>query len=387
MKKILITVLIMLTAIVVAACGTSDATEVSGEVDTGEVAEVDTGESVEVDTGESAGEEGGGTLYFYTWSEYIDPDIYAQFEEETGITIVEDIFGSNEDLLAKMQGGATGYDVIVPSDYMVSIMTELDMLADLDHSRLENIGNLDPTFTNPPFDPNMGHCLPYFWGTTGIGFNWNDWDEAPNSWAYIFDPELAQDFSGQISLLDDMREVFGAALIYLGYSAGTTNEAELAEARDLVLSVKDHLYSFESDTYEDLMLTGETRLSQGWSGDIFVAQGEDENIDYIIPKEGAVMWVDNLCITADAASDPARLEMAYKWLDYLNRPDIAAQNTNWVWYASPNAAAEDGILEEILTYPAIYPDEETFERLEFLGDVGEATEVYSRMWTEIKTGQ
>lgn len=379
MRKILVTILLILFAIGVASCGTSDATEVSGEVETGE------GE--EVDTGEAGGEEGERTLFFYTWSEYIDPDIYAQFEEETGIKVVEDIFGSNEDLLAKLQGGATGYDVIVPSDYMVSIMTELGMLAELDHSRLENIENLDPTFTNPPFDPNMGHCLPYFWGTTGIGFNWNDWDEAPNSWAYIFDPELAKDFSGQISLLDDMREVFGAALIYLGYSAGTTNEAELAEARDLVLSVKDHLYSFESDTYEDLMLTGETRLSQGWSGDIFVAQGEDENIDYIIPKEGAVMWVDNLCITADATTDPERLEMAYMWLDYLNRPDIAAQNTNWVWYASPNAAAEDGILEEILTYPAIYPDEDTFERLEFLGDVGEATEMYSRMWTEIKTGQ
>ncbi len=324
-------------------------------------------------------------LHLYTWSEYIDPEIYTLFEEETGITVIEDIFGSNEDLLAKLQAGATGYDVIVPSDYMVDIMNELDMLAELDHSRLENIGNLNPTFTDPPFDPNMGHCLPYFWGTTGIGFNWEDWDEAPDSWAYIFDPELAQNFSGQISLLDDMREVFGAALIYLGYSPGTTNEAELAEARDLVLAIKDDVLTFESDTYEDLMLTSETRLAQGWSGDIFVAQAEDENIDYIIPKEGAVMWVDNLCITKDAAEDEDRLDAAYLWLDFLNRPDINAMNTNWVWYASPNEAAEPEILEEILTYPAIYPDEETFERLQFLGTVGDATEIYSRMWTEIKT--
>jgi spermidine/putrescine transport system substrate-binding protein len=333
----------------------------------------------------SCGSSGPEELHVYTWSEYIDPEIYELFEEETGIQVVEDIFGSNEDLLAKLQGGATGYDVIVPSDYMVDIMNELDMLAELDHSRLENIGNLDPTFTNPPFDPNMGHCLPYFWGTTGIGFNWNDWDEAPNSWAYLFDPELAQNFDGQISLLDDMREVFGAALIYLGYSPGTTNEAELAEARDLVIAIKPYVATFESDTYEDLMLTGETALIQGWSGDIFVTQGEDENIDYIIPKEGAVMWVDNLCITKDAAEDEDRLEAAYLWLDFLNRPDIAAINTNWVWYASPNEAAEPGILEEILTYPAIYPDEETFARLQYLGTVGDATEMYSRMWTEIKT--
>jgi spermidine/putrescine-binding protein len=334
MKKIILTILIIFIAIGITSCG-SKAPQV---------------------------------LHVYTWSEYIDPDIYAQFEEETGITVVEDIFGNNEDLYAKLVAGATGYDVIVPSDYMVAMMIEEGMLATLDHSRLETIGNLDPTFTNPPFDPNMEHCLPYFWGTTGIGFNWEDWDEAPNSWAYIFDPEQAQNFSGQISLLDDMREVLGAALIYLGYSGGTTNEAELAEARDLVIGIKDHIYSFESDTYEDLMLTGETRLSQGWSGDIFVAQSEDENIDYM-----------------DAAADKDRLDMVYQWLDYLNRPDIAAQNTNWVWYASPNAAAESGIDPEILNYPAIYPDEETFARLQYLGTVGDATEIYSRMWTEIKS--
>lgn len=374
MKKIMYCMLILLIAIGIGACSSGEVPEATEAVEAAETG----GEEV-------VSEAEGGTLYFYTWSEYIDPDIFTQFEEETGITVVEDIFGSNEDLLAKLQGGATGYDVIVPSDYMVAIMIEEGMLGELDHSRLENIGNLDPTFTDPPFDPGMGHCLPYFWGTTGIGFNWEDWEEAPNSWAYLFDPELSQNFSGQISLLDDMREVFGAALIYLGYSAGTTDEAELAEARDLVLGIKEDIYSFESDTYEDLMLTGETRLAQGWSGDIFVAQGEDENIDYIIPKEGAVMWVDNLCITKDAAADPARLEMAIKWLDYLNRPDIAAQNTNWVWYASPNAAAEDGIDPDILSYPAIYPDEETFQRLQYLENVGDATEIYSRMWTEIKT--
>ncbi len=350
MKKILLAILIMLITIGAASCGPKEK-----------------------------------ILHVYTWSEYIDPEIYVMFQEETGIQVVEDIFGSNEDLLAKLQGGATGYDVIVPSDYMVAMMIEMDLLAKLDKSRLTTLGNLDPTFTNPPFDPNMEHCLPYFWGTTGIGFNWNDWDEAPDSWAYIFDPELAQNFEGQISLLDDMREAFGAALIYLGYSPGSTSEAELAEARDLILAIKPYVHTFESDTYEDLMLTGEIALAQGWSGDIFVAQGEDENIDYSIPKEGAVMWVDNLCVTKDAATDDDRMDMVYQWLDFLNRPDIAAINTNWAWYASPNKAAEDGILEEILTYPAIYPDAETFAKLQYLGTVGDATEMYSRMWTEIKT--
>ncbi len=324
-------------------------------------------------------------LNFYNWSEYIEPEIFALFEEETGIKVVEDTFGSNEDLLAKLQGGATGYDVIVPSDYMVATMVELGMLAELDHGRLENFGNLDPTFTDPPYDPGLAHCVPYFWGTTGIGFNWNDWDEEPASWEYLFSPENAAQFEGRISMLDDMREALGAALIYLDYSPNTTNEAELEEAKNLILAIKPYIAAFDSDTYEDNMVTGDISLVHGWSGDVFTAQVEDENIDYIIPDEGAVMWTDNLCITADAAADPGRLELAYQWIDFLNRPDIAAMNTNFVWYASPNAAAEDMIDPEILGYEAIYPSEEVFAKLHWLENVGEATELYSRIWTEIST--
>lgn len=327
----------------------------------------------------------GEVLYFYNWSDYIAVEIYDMFEEETGIRVVEDNYGSNEDLLGKLQSGATGYDVIVPSDYMVNIMIELELLAELDHSMLTTLDDLDPTWTDPPFDPGMAHCLPYFWGTTGIGFNWNDWDEAPTSWAYVFDPELAADFEGEITFLDDMRETIGAALIYLGYSLNTTDEAELEEARDVILAVKPYLSSFDSDTYDDNMVTGQNSLVMGWSGDVFATQVEDENIDYVIPDEGAAKWMDNLCITADAATDPERLERAHLWLDFLNRPDIAAINTNYVWYASPNVSALEFIDPEILEYPAIYPSQEVFEKLEWFENVGEATELYSRIWTEIKS--
>jgi spermidine/putrescine transport system substrate-binding protein len=324
-------------------------------------------------------------LYFYNWSDYIDPEIYELFEEETGIRVIEDNFGSNEDLLAKLRGGATGYDVIVPSDYMVDIMIQLDMLAELDHDLLPNLEHLNPAFTDPPFDPGLEHCVPYFWGTTGIGFNWNDWEEAPSSWSYVFDPELAAEFEGKISFLDDMRETIGAALIYLGYSLNTTDPDELEEAKELILEVKPLLYSFDSDTYEDNMVTGENSLVIGWSGDIFAVQPDDENIDYTIPEEGAARWTDNLCITADAASDSDRLERAHLWIDFLNRPDIAAINTNYNWYASPNLSAEEFIDPEILEYEAIYPPEEVFERLEAFEDVGEATELYDRIWTEIRS--
>lgn len=373
MKKALYPfLLILLIALLATACASGAATPEA--------------ESEEPPAEEAPPEEAGEkVLNFYNWSEYIEPEIFALFEEETGIKVVEDTFGSNEDLLAKLQGGATGYDVIVPSDYMVATMVELGMLAEIDHSKLENFANLDPSFTDPPYDPGLAHCVPYFWGTTGIGFNWNDWEEAPSSWEYLFNPENAAEFEGRISLLDDMREVLGAALISLGYSPNSTNEAELQEAKEVVLAIKPYVAAFDSDTYEDNLVTGDVALVLGWSGDVFTAQVEDENIDYVIPEEGAVKWTDNLCITADAAADPQRLEMAYQWIDFLNRPEIAGMNTNFVWYASPNAAAEEFIDPEILGYEAVYPPEEVFTKLQFLENVGEATELYSRIWTEIST--
>lgn len=322
-------------------------------------------------------------VHLYNWSDYVAPELYEMFEEETGIEVVTDTFSSNEELLAKLQGGATGYDVIVPSDYMVATMIELDMLAELDKSQLTTLDDLDPAWTDPPFDPGLEHCVPYFWGTTGIGFDWEDWDEAPDSWAYLFDPELASQYDGQISFLNDMRETIGAALIYLGYSLNSTNEAELEEAKELILAVKPYISSFDSDTFEENLLADEIELAMGWSGDVFTAQVDDENIDYAIPVEGAAKWMDNLCITKDAASDEGRYERAHKWIDFLNRPDIAAINTNYMWYGSPNKSAEEMIDPEILNYPAVYPPEETFEKLEWFENVGDATETYSRIWTEI----
>lgn len=377
MKKILFPIfIVLLFALIAVACGGGEATPVEEGEEAPQAEEVE-----EV----PPAEDGEKVLNFFNWSEYIEPEIFALFEAETGIKVVEDTFSSNEDLFAKLQAGATGYDVIVPSDYMVTTMIELGMLAELDHSKLSNFDNLDPKFTDPPYDPGLKHCVPYFWGTTGIGFNWNDWDEAPDSWDYLFVPENAAEFEGRISLLDDPREVLGAALIYLGYSPNTTNEAELEEAKEMVLAIKPYIAAFDSDTYEDNMVTGDVALVHGWSGDVFTAQVEDENIDYVIPQEGAVVWTDNLCITADAATDPQRLEMAYQWIDFLNRPDIGAMNTNFVWYASPNKEAESMIDPEILGYEAVYPPPEVLAKLHYLENVGEATELYDRIWTEIST--
>ncbi len=317
-------------------------------------------------------------LHLYNWSEYIDPEIFVAFEEEYGVKVIEDTFSSNEELLAKLQAGAAGYDVIVPSDYMVEIMIEEGLLAELDHANVANLGNLSALFSDPPYDPGLVHCVPYQWGTTGIGYNSDEVE--PDSWAYIFDPAMAAEYEGQITMLNDSRESIGAALKYLGYSLNTTDEAQLDEAKELLLAIKPFIYSYDSDQFEDLIAADEVVYGHGWSGDYFAAAVEDERIWYVIPDEGGVVWADNLCIPA-SSKNQATAEL---FINFVLQPEIAAQITNFTWYGSPVEAANEFIDPEILEEPAIYPSAETFERLEWIQDVGDATPIYERIWTEVK---
>ncbi len=317
-------------------------------------------------------------LHIYNWSEYIDPEVFTAFEEEYGVKVIEDTFSSNEELLAKIQAGATGYDLIVPSDYMVEIMIEEGLLAELDHANIANIANLSALFSDPPYDPGLVHCVPYQWGTTGIGYNSDEIE--PDSWAYIFDPTMAAEYAGQITMLNDSRESIGAALKYLGYSLNTTDEAQLEEAKQVLLATKPYIYSYDSDQFEDLIAADEVIYGHGWSGDYFAAAVEDERIWYVIPEEGGVVWADNLCIPATSKNKST----AELFINFVLQPEIAAQITNFTWYGSPVEAANEFIDPEILEEPAIYPSAETMERLEWIQDVGEATPLYERIWTEVK---
>jgi spermidine/putrescine-binding protein len=319
-------------------------------------------------------------LHVYNWAEYIDPEIFEDFEKEFGVKVIEDTFASNEDLLAKLQAGATGYDIIVPSDYMVSIMAELDLLAELNYDNIPNFENIDEAFLSPPYDPENKYSVPYQWGTTGIGYNADLFEEPPDSLAYIFDPTLAADYSGRISMLNDSRESMGAALKYLGYSVNSTDEKELEEAKQLLITQKEWVSAYDSDGFEDLLAAGEVDLGLGWSGDYFMAAEDADHVWYVIPQEGGVVWADNLAIPKTAPSQYT----AEVFINYLLRPEVGAKITNYTWYGSPNKASTEFIDEEILEEPAIYPPPEVMEKLEFLADVGEATMLYDRMWTEVK---
>jgi len=348
MKKLLITIFVSFIFLALASCG--------------------------------GGSEGGlaQELHLYNWSEYIDPDVFDAFEAEYGVKVIEDTFSSNEELLAKIQAGAAGYDLIVPSDYMVEIMIEEDLLAKINQDNIPNLANLSELFADPPYDPGLEYCVPYQWGTTGIGYNSDEVE--PDSWAYIFDPEIASQYSGQITMLNDSRESIGAALKYLGYSLNSTNEAQLEEAKQLLITIKPYLFSYDSDQFEDLIAADEVVYGHGWSGDYFAAAEEDERIWYIIPAEGGVVWADNLCIPKTAKEKYT----AELFINFILQPEVAAQITNFTWFGSPVEAANEFIDPEIIDEPAVYPPPEVMAKLEWIEDVGDATPVYERIWTEVK---
>ena len=323
-------------------------------------------------------------IVMYNWTEYIDPDILPQFEEATGIRVIEDNFSSNEEMLAKLQGGATGYAITVPSDYTVAIMIEEGMLHKLDHDNIPNLANLAERFRNVPYDPGNQYCVPYMWGTTGIVYDSASIEE-PTSWAVIFEPDPQTLWYGRTTMLDDPREAFAAALTYLGYDINTTDEAQLQEAKEVLIRAKPGLAGYDSDTYEDLVASGENLLAHGWNGDFLVAQEDNENVLYVMPAEGGVVWVDNLCIPISAS--PEEKLAAEMFINYLLEPEIGAQNSNYIYYASPNQAAEEFLDEEFLNDPTVYPPADVMQKLHYIEPVGEAESLYQRLWDEVKSAQ
>jgi len=310
-----------------------------------------------------------GNLDFYNWSEYIDPELIAAFEEQYEVDVVESFYESNEAMLAQIQAGVV-YDLIVPSDYMVGIMISEDLLMPLQKDAIPNISNLAAEFENPPYDPGIEYSVAYQWGTTGLGVNLEAvGDHYVESWAIVFDPEITKNFPGGVSLLNDPRETMGAALKYLGYSLNDTDLEHLAEARDLIESAKDYIATFDSDQYDEALVNGEVAVSHGYSGNMLVAIWDSEDADnftYMVPEEGGTVWVDNMAVPAKA-DNPCT---AHAFINFLLDAENGAALTNWNYYASPNETAEEFILAEILEDEMIYPSEDLSAKLEIIKDTG-----------------
>ncbi len=322
-----------------------------------------------------------GDLLLYNWNDYMDPDIIADFEAEFGISVVEDFYPENEEMLARVVAGGAQYDVVVPSDYMIEIMREDALLLPLTRSAIPNIANVDEDFLDPPYDPGLLFSVPFLWGTTGLGVNVELLGDVEPSWDLVFDPEVAGQLPGRILLLDDARETMGAALRWLGFSANSTDEAELQAAADAIAAAREWTAAYNSDLYADLLMSGEVVVALGYSGNFLDAFGDDERFAYVVPKEGATLWTDNLAILA-TAPHPCT---AHTFLDFILRPEQGARLTNYIYYPSPNAFAAEFIDPEILEDPAVYPDAETLERLQFLQDTGETEILFTDLFTRARS--
>ena len=370
MKKTLI-YMIVLVSLVLAACAPATATA------TEPVAGGETSERCG-DKSQLADE-----IFLYTWVEYMDPDIQAQFEEECGVKITETNFDSNETLLATLQAGGADYDIVVPSDYMVQILISEGMLMELDYNVITNIQHMEPLNVNQYFDPDQKYTVPWFWGTSGFAVDTNEVTDVTNSWSMMFVDENSP-YCGKISMLDDERETIGAALMYLGYSINDTDPAHLEEAKNLLIEQAKCVKAYDSQTNDDLIISGETVLSHIWTGDAILAglpdSGGREGIAYVIPSEGTTIWQDNMAVPVGAPN----AYTAMVFMNYTQDPEIAAQNAEWVGYATPNKAAKEFIDPEMLANEGIYPSAEVAESLQWIEDVGPALELYDRIWTEFK---
>ena len=339
-------------------------------------------------------------VYVYNWSDYIAEDTIANFEAETGIKVVYDVYDNNEMLEAKLMAGASGYDLVFPSARpFAQRHIQAGVYAPLDKSKLSNLGNLDADLLQglQDVDPGNAHALPYMWGTTGLGINVAKvkevlGEDAPlDSWSLLFDPANAEKLAAcGISVLDDEQEAFAAALIWKGMDANALTGAETQVVTDAFAAIRPHIRYFNSSKYIDDLANGDICLAMGYSGDVFLAgdraeeSGNGVEIQYIIPKEGAVRWVDLMAIPKDAP----HADNAHALMDYLLKPDVAAGITNYVAYASPNTAATPLVDPEISGDPGVYPPAEVLAKLvDPVTLPPETTRERVRAWTTIKTGQ
>ncbi|MZR11789.1 extracellular solute-binding protein [Maritimibacter sp. DP07] len=334
----------------------------------------------------------------YNWSDYIDEELLTQFEEETGIDLVYDVFDSNEVLETKMLAGGSGYDVVVPSGTFLQRQITAGAFQKLDKSKLPNLDNMWEVVRDRTevYDPGHEYAINYMWGTTGIGVNVGRVQEilgedAPiNSWSLVFEPENMEKLADcGVHFLDAPAEMIPAALNYIGEDPDSHDPDVIAMAEDVFMPVRPHIQKFHSSEYIDALANGDICVAVGWSGDILQARdraAEADNgneIAYHAPKEGAQMWFDMMAIPVDAPNPDA----AHVFLNFIMDAENMAQASNYVYYANGNKASQEYLNDDVINDPAIYPDEETLNNLFTTTPYPAGVQrTVTRLWTKIKSG-
>jgi spermidine/putrescine transport system substrate-binding protein len=318
-------------------------------------------------------------LHVYTWADYVKPELLARFEKEHNARVVIDTFDSNEAMYAKLKAGASGYDLITPSSYMVAIMNGQGLLQPFDHAKVPNIRNIDPEYLKLALDPEMKVSVPYMLTNTGFAYLKSKMPNVDPSWAVFTRSEA----KGRATMLNDMRETIGAALKSLGHSLNTTDETQLAAARDVVLKWKRNLAKFENEQYKTGLASGEFLLVHAYNGDVLQVMPENPDIAFAVPKEGTSMACDDFVIPKDAKN----VDLAHAYVNFMHDPAAAAENTQQVQFLCPNAPSYPMLPAEYRSNPAIFMDPAIRARSEVIRDLGADNAKYTKIWDEIKAAK
>jgi len=330
------------------------------------------------------------TLYLYNWNNYISEDTVQRFEAHCKCRLKQDYYSDNEEMLAKLEAGAVGYDVLVPTGNAVESLVRRHALREIDRARLPNLRNIKREFLDTWFDPGNRYSVPYATSVTLIGFNadkMKELDLPTDSWALIFDPQHLKKLKGRVTVLNSQRELMAAAMKYLGYSVQEHDPAKWEQAKRLILRAKPYWAAFSNSTYIKDLAIGTIWVAHGYSNDMWRAQQDAAaakrpfTIGFATPKEGAVLAVDNFVLHKSGR----RPDLAHQFIDFMLEGSNAADVSNLIGAGNPNAAATAHIRPEIAANPGIFPPPAELQRLEMLRDFDpKLRRTLSRMWTEIK---
>ncbi|MDO4594025.1 MAG: spermidine/putrescine ABC transporter substrate-binding protein [Tissierellia bacterium] len=314
-------------------------------------------------------------LYVFNWGEYIEPEVVQEFKKETGINVVYDTFVQNEDMFMKMKEGGGKYDVIFPSDYMVERMIDEDMILELDKSKLKNYKYIDDNFKDLSYDKQSKHSIVYMWGTVGIVYN-KKFVKDINSWKDLWNKK----YKDQIIMMDSMRDSIGVSLIKNGYSLNSRNIDQLNKAREDLINQKDLVLAYMVDETKSLMVNEEAWISLMYSGDALTARYENENLKYVIPKEGTNIWYDCMVINKESGN----VENAYKFIDFLLKPENMAKNGIYTGASIPEKKAIEIIKPKKWEREIQYPNLKKTDKLEIYKNPSDFAEVYDEIWADVK---
>lgn len=317
------------------------------------------------------------TLNLFSWADNFSPEVLAAFEKKYNCKINYDVFANNEELLAKIQAGGSQYDIIQPSDYMVSTMVKLNLLEKLDKSKIPNRTNIVKNLQTPAYDPEGNYSVIYTWGMTGIVYNKKYIKETPTSWNDLWNP----DYKGRVILLNDNREVFGMALKKNGFSNNSSDNIQLNKAFTDLKTLAPSVLAYDTDTIKQKFIAEEGWIGTMWSGDASFTYKDNKDIGFVIPKEGTIIWADTFAIPKGAKNKA----LAEKFINFMYEPKVSAQNYEYIGYNDPNEKAKAFHSQEFLKDPMLKVAVDDVNQGEWLKDIGEGITLYDRYWTELKT--